>query len=206
MKAVRFTDDELVSAIRDKDRANEAISYIYQSYFETLSSLIVHNSGSRQDSEDVIQEVMVTFVHIIREGKFRGESSIKTFLMSLTRNFWLNSLRTKERLTARNMAFEKGREQEEESVMELIAERERKAQMLQLLEKTGEMCKKILLLFYYKEMPVKEMLQHLPYENEQVIRNKKSKCLKALSEQIKTQPGLSQVLERTQKDPQDENR
>jgi hypothetical protein len=50
MKAVSFTDEQLVSAIRDKDRANEAISYIYQSYFETLNSLIVHHSGSRQDS------------------------------------------------------------------------------------------------------------------------------------------------------------
>ena len=205
MKPVRLTDDELVSAIKDKDRANEGIRYIYQSYFESLSSLIVHNGGSRQDAEDVIQEVMVSFVNIIREGKFRGESSVKTFLGSLTRNFWLNNLRTKQRLDARNMIFEKGKEQEEESVMELIAEREQKAQMLQLLDKTGEMCKKILLLFYYSEMPVKEMLDHLPYENEQVIRNKKSKCLKNLSEQIKTQPGLLKVLQRTLKDQNDDN-
>ena len=205
MKPVRLTDDELVSAIKDKDRANEGIRYIYQSYFESLSSLIVHNGGSRQDAEDVIQEVMVSFVNIIREGKFRGESSVKTFLGSLTRNFWLNNLRTKQRLDARNMIFEKGKAQEEESVMEAIAEREQKAQMLQLLDKTGEMCKKILLLFYYSEMPVKEMLDHLPYENEQVIRNKKSKCLKNLSEQIKTQPGLLKVLQRTLKDQNDDN-
>jgi inorganic triphosphatase YgiF len=37
---------------------------------------------------------------------------------------------------------------------------------------------------------MKEMLAHLPYDNEQVIRNKKSKCLQKLSEQLKNNPSL----------------
>src|SRR5215213_9381235 len=191
MKSVaKYSDEELVNAISSKSGMNHAIRYIYQSYYEDLSSLIIHNSGSRQDAEDTIQEVIVTFIDIVRNGKFRGESSIKTFLVSLTRNLWLNNLRKKERSSARDVIFEKQREQVEDNMLEHMAEREKKKQVLLLLEQAGEMCKKILLLFYFQEMSMKEMVAHLPYDNEQVIRNKKSKCLQKLSEQLKNNPVL----------------
>lgn len=198
--AAKYSDEELVDAIGNKAGMNQAVRYIYQSYFEDLSSLIIHNSGTRQDAEDTIQEVIVTFIDIIRNGKFRGESSIKTFLMSLTRNLWLNNLRKKERSSARDVIFEKQREQVEDNMLEHIAEREKKKQVLLLLEQAGEMCKKILLLFYFQELSMKEMLAHLPYDNEQVIRNKKSKCLQKLSEQLKNNPALLNSLAGIMKD------
>lgn len=191
MKVVaKYSDEDLVNAITHKAGMNQAIRYIYMSYFEDLSSLIIHNSGTRQDAEDTIQEVIVTFIDIVRNGKFRGESSIKTFLMALTRNLWLNNLRKKERSSARDVIFEKQREQVEDNMLEHIAEREQKKQVLLLLNQAGDMCKKILLLFYFQEMSMKEMLAHLPYDNEQVIRNKKSKCLQKLSELLKNNPAL----------------
>lgn len=201
MKSVaKYSDEELVDAIGNKAGMNQAVRYIYTSYFEDLSSLIIHNSGTRQDAEDTIQEVIVTFIDIIRNGKFRGESSIKTFLMSLTRNLWLNNLRKKERSSARDVIFEKQRGQIDNDMLEHIAEREKKKQVLLLLEQAGEMCKKILLLFYFQELSMKEMLVHLPYNNEQVIRNKKSKCLQKLSEQLKSNPALLNSLAGIMKD------
>jgi RNA polymerase sigma factor (sigma-70 family) len=198
--AAKYSDEELVDAIGNKAGMNQAIRYIYQSYFEDLSSLIIHNSGTRQDAEDTIQEVIVTFIDVVRNGRFRGESSIKTFLMSLTRNIWLNNLRKKERSSARDVIFEKQREQVEDNMLEHIAEREKKKQVLLLLDQAGEMCKKILLLFYFQELSMKEMLAHLPYDNEQVIRNKKSKCLQKLSEQLKNNPALLNSLAGIMKD------
>jgi len=201
MKSVgKYSDEALVHAIGDRTLMNEAVLYIYQAYFEDLSSLIIHNSGTRQDAEDTIQEVIVTFIDIIRNGKFRGESSVKTFLMSLTRNVWLNHLRKKERSSARDERFVKERGHIESNMLELITEQEKKKQILLLLEQAGEMCKKILLLFYFQELSMKEMVAHLPYENEQVIRNKKSKCLQKLSEQLKNNPGLLNSLASTIKD------
>ena len=201
MKSVaKYSDEELVNALVHNAGMNQAIRYIYQSYFEDLSSLIIHNSGTRQDAEDTIQEVIVTFIDIVRNGKFRGESSIKTFLVSLTRNLWLNNLRKKERSSARDVIFEKQREQAEDNMLEHMAEREKKKQVLLLLEQAGEMCKKILLLFYFQEMSMKEMVAHLPYDNEQVIRNKKSKCLQKLSEQLKNNPALLNSLAGIMKD------
>jgi len=58
----------------------------------------------------------------------------------------------------------------------------------------GEPCKKILTLFYYDNLSMKEIVEHLPYENEQVVRNKKYKCLQALTGLIKDNPAIARQI------------
>jgi len=50
------------------------------------------------------------------------------------------------------------------------------------------------MLFYYENLSMKEMADHLPYENEQVIRNKKYKCLQQLTGFIKDNPQVAQQI------------
>lgn len=191
MKIVRnYSDAELLTAIRDKLEMNNAIWFIYQSHFDSISSLITYNSGSQQDAEDIFQEVVVTFIDIVKKDKFRGESSIKTFLVSMARNLWLNELKKRGRSQSRDVVFEKGRDEPEADISQHIADRETKKQLMELLEQLGEGCKKILVMFYYEDLSIKEMLEHLPYENEQVVRNKKYKCLQQLTELIKDNPSI----------------
>ena len=76
----------------------------------------------------------------------------------------------------------------------LIVNREMKSQLMQLVDKLGEACKKILLAFYFENLSMREILNHLDYENEQVVRNKKYKCLKQLEQMMTGQPGLVKNL------------
>lgn len=41
---------------------------------------------------------------------------------------------------------------------------------------------------------MKEILETMHYENEQVVRNKKYKCLKQLEEMVNANPALKQTL------------
>ena len=52
----------------------------------------------------------------------------------------------------------------------------------------GESCRKILSLFYYENLSMKEIVSQMHYENEQVVRNKKYKCLQQLTDKIKQNP------------------
>jgi hypothetical protein len=42
---------------------------------------------------------------------------------------------------------------------------------------------------------MKEILYHLPYENEQVVRNKKYKCLQHLTGLIKDNPAVARQMQ-----------
>lgn len=195
MEVIRnFPDSELVTNIQSGLRMDETLKAIYRSHFDSLIWYVMNNSGSRQDAEDVFQEVVVAFIDLVKKDKFRGESTVKTFLFSLNRFTWLNELKRRGRSLAREEKYEKGQEKVEMDASELIADREGKEEVVKLVGELGEACKKILLLFYYENLSMKEILETMHYENEQVVRNKKYKCLKQLEQMVNSNPALKLTL------------
>lgn len=190
----RLSDAELLAAIQQGNGLDTAIRSLYREHFERLSWLVKNNTGSQQDAEDIFQEVLLNFIALVRDNKFRGESSVKTFLYSMTKHTWLNELKKRGRTELRELNYEKERDQQEPDVSHVIAEREVKEQVMKLVDKLGETCKKILVMFYFENRSMREILGNLEYENEQVVRNKKYKCLKQLEEMITGNPSLYQNL------------
>jgi RNA polymerase sigma factor (sigma-70 family) len=187
-------DVELVSNLQAGRKMDETIKAIYRDHFESLCWFVMNNSGSRQDAEDVFQEVLVNFIDMVQKDKFRGESSVKTLLFSMNRFTWLNELKKRGRSSERELKFKKEQDKDIRDVSSFIIEREMKDSIMKLVDSLGEMCKKILLMFYYENLSMKEMLGNLDYENEQVVRNKKYKCLKQMEKMLAENPSLKQTL------------
>jgi len=189
-----FTDQSLVHALRSEANPDDAIRYLYRTQFRLTSAYIKQNSGTEEDAEDIFQELVLVFIDLLKKDKLRGESSVSTFLYALTRNIWLNELNRRGRSKRRNEIFEKGKDKTDLDVSHLIADRETKMQLMDVVDKLGDICKKILLAFYFENLAIREILQKLDYENEQVVRNKKYKCLKQLEEMIMAEPNLIKNL------------
>jgi RNA polymerase sigma factor (sigma-70 family) len=190
----KFSDSELIVAVSDKRQLNDAILSIYRQYSGIVSSFIISYGASEQDADDVFQETVIAFIDIVQKGKFRMEASIKTFLVSVARNVWRNEQKKRMRTDFREQRFESGRPQSEDGINEWINESEAKRQLRDLVFQLGEPCRKLLMLFYYENLSMKEMLNYLPYENEQVVRNKKYKCLQQLTEMMKNHPSIAVSL------------
>jgi RNA polymerase sigma factor (sigma-70 family) len=188
-----LADEAILAGIRSND-LNGVIFQIYKQYAELVSFNVVTMGGSLQDGEDIFQETVVAFIELVRKGKFRGESSIKTFLVAVARNLWFNELRKKKSGDQRAKVFETNREHIENDVMEDINQREIKEQFLVLMTHLGASCKKILTMFYYENLSFEEITVKMGYENEQVARNKKYKCMKELSDLIRDSPVLKARL------------
>lgn len=195
MEVIRnFPDSEMLDNLRSGQRMEETIKAIYRNHFGGLCWYIMNNNGSRQDAEDVFQEVMVNFIELVQKDKFRGEASVKTFLFSLNRYTWLNELKRRGRALVREEKYERGQDRVELDTSHFIADREGKAEVLRVVGELGETCRKILLLFYYENLSMKEILEATDYETEQVVRNKKYKCLKQLEQMVNANPALKQTL------------
>lgn len=190
----RFSDEELIKSLQNERDSNEAIGFMYDHFFGSLSRFIMNNQGSLQDAEDIFQEVVLNFIALVKLNKFRGESSIKTFLFSLNRFSWLNELKRRGRSFTRELNYEKGKDVIETDISNQMIQRESTDQITALMNDLGETCRKILLMFYYEDLSMKDILQQLNYENEQVVRNKKYKCLKQLEKMISDKPLLKQTL------------
>jgi RNA polymerase sigma factor (sigma-70 family) len=189
-----FTDQSLIHSLRSEANPDEAIRYLYRTQFRLTAAYIKQNSGSQEDAEDIFQELVLVFIEILKKDKFRGESSVSTFLYALTRNIWLNELSRRGKSKQRDEIFEKGKDKSDPDVNHLIVDRETKLQLMKVVDKLGETCKKILVAFYFDNLAIREILQTLSYENEQVVRNKKYKCLKQLEQMMTAEPDLVKNL------------
>jgi RNA polymerase sigma factor (sigma-70 family) len=190
--APEYSDVELIELIRSDEALNNPVKHLYEKYFYVLSSFIEQNQGSREDAEDIFQEVVLTFIELVRKNKFRGESSVKTFLFAVNRNIWFNELKKRGRQLKRNEKFTVSLPDTESGIDRIISGREARQQIFGIIESLGEVCRKILLAFYYENLSITEILSRLDYQNEQVVRNKKAKCMKSLEEKFNADPALAQ--------------
>jgi RNA polymerase sigma factor (sigma-70 family) len=190
--APEYSDVELIELIRSDEALNNPVKHLYEKYFYVLSSYIEQNQGSREDAEDIFQEVVLTFIELVRKNKFRRESSVKTFLFAVNRNIWLNELKKRGRQLKRNEKFTVSLPDTESGIDTIISGREARQQIFGIIESLGEVCKKILLAFYYENLSITEILSRLNYQNEQVVRNKKAKCMRSLEDKFNANPALAQ--------------
>lgn len=177
----RYTDAELVSALKHPKEMDTAIRALYKENYGVLENYILKNNGNKEDAADIIQETIVAFIEMVEQDKFRGEASVKSILYAITRNLWLADLRKKSSTENRNRIFEKAKDTTEEAAIHHLIKREHFAEIQQLFEKLGAKCKQLLLLVYYEDLSMSDIMQQMPdYQNEQVLRNKKYKCMKQL--------------------------
>lgn len=193
-RAESLTDAEIIDSLSQNQDVDTSLKFLYRSHYEYLGRYVVNNNGNWDDAQDIFQEVMIAFTNLVRAGKFRGESSIKTFLYSLNKNIWLNELKKRSRAEVREMKFEKATDKTEHGISAAMEAREANAGLMKVMDELGETCKKILLLYYYENQSMKEILTSLNYENEQVVRNKKYKCLKQLEELLAENKSLYHQL------------
>lgn len=187
-----FSDEEIISAISSSSSIDAAVRHIYERHYHAVSEYVRQNGGSWQDGEDIFQEAIVTFIELVRQGKFRGDSSVGTFLYAVNRNIWLNEIRKRGRQESYHKKFGLAQDETVEGVDLLISKREARLQVMKMIDQLGEACKTILIAFYYEKLAIADILKKLNYQNEQVVRNKKAKCMKMLEEKLHADPASAE--------------
>ena len=189
MKGDDISNDQRILAGIFSNDLNAIIHQLYKQYSGVVIAYIITNQGSQQDGEDVFQEALIAFINLVKSGKFRGEASLQTTFVSIARNIWLNEQKKRKSLDTRGKLFENARQQEADPASQLL-QREVSEQFLELMARLGESCKSLLTMVYYENLSNKDILERTHYESEQVIRNKKYKCMKELTDLIKDNPTL----------------
>lgn len=185
-KTEKYSDQELISAIMNRQNINQAIRFMYDGYYRYLETYVLQNSGSTDDAADMIQETFLVFIKVIEENKYRQESGVKSFLYSILKNLWITELRKRKSMGIRNELFENSKESMAPDISHSLVKHESHQLVMDLFQSLGQKCKNILLLFYYENLPMKEIMEKEDFSNEQVLRNKKHKCLKSLIEKIQS--------------------
>jgi RNA polymerase sigma factor (sigma-70 family) len=175
-------DARVLDMIRNGDE--KALVLLYESNRKMISAFIARNNGTHDDYEDMLQEALVVLWERVRAGRFEYSSKLSTFVFGTVKNIWLRRLAKAKReiptdLQSDDQADPSG------SVLDTMIENEETAAVRDALEKIGEQCKKLLLLFYWEECSMAEIAGKMGFANAETVKSKKYQCKKSLEKVLK---------------------
>jgi RNA polymerase sigma factor (sigma-70 family) len=183
---------DIVQELQHQD-INRPVRYLYEQYFESAAQEIRLKGGSDDDAADIFQEAVLIVIDKVKSGLFKGESSIKTFLLAVVRKLWLYERRTRSRRLVREQKYT-DLEIESNDIPDRRFSIINTDAIKRVFEQVGETCSKILTGVYYEKKSMKELLEQFNYENEQVLRNRKARCMKKLKGILNENPLLLEQL------------
>jgi len=170
-------DARILDMIRKGDE--HALVLLYQSNRKMISSFISRNNGTHDDYEDMLQEALVILWERVKSGKFEYSSKLSTFLYATVRNMWLRRLAKAKREIPTDLQSNDHADPAR-STLDTLIENEETEAVRNALDRIGEQCKKLLLLFYWEECSLEEIAQRMGFANAETAKSKKYQCKKSL--------------------------
>jgi len=112
--------------------------------------------GGNPDWEDIVNEIMTQTIEKITSGEFRGESSIGTFIYTITSRRIVDYIRQKSKILRH--APEPNPYPDPQEAVEI---RERADKIAGCIQKLKPKFKEILYLYYFKELSREEVAREL---------------------------------------------
>lgn len=85
---MKYSDPEIIEGLKKGDTA--VFKYILKKYFPYVKKYVCKTTGTREDSEDVLQEALYI---IYKKKSEMSKSSFKAYFTGICKNIWLNHLR-----------------------------------------------------------------------------------------------------------------
>jgi RNA polymerase sigma factor (sigma-70 family) len=176
------TDARIVDLIRRGDE--EGLTLLYQANVRMVRAFILRNKGSAQDADDMLQEAVVILWEKVRRGEFELRAKLSTFVFATVKNLWLRRLAQMRREIPTELDPERA-ESGDPSPLEEAIETEEAGRVRDALERLGDPCRTLLVLFYWEELSMEEIAERLGFANADTAKSKKYQCKKALERLLK---------------------
>lgn len=157
----------------------EALASLHRANWKVVYSYVLRNNGNADDADDLLQEALIVLWERVRGGRFEQRARIGTFLFATVRNLWLRRLARSRRESATPDPPEPPAPADE-TPLELLIHGEETRAVAGALERLGEPCRTLLLLFYWEERSMEQIAVELGYANAATAKAKKYQCKKAL--------------------------
>ncbi|MEN0049485.1 MAG: sigma-70 family RNA polymerase sigma factor [Bacteroidota bacterium] len=195
-KTNHYTNKELVAAILDPKRREKALEDVW--YDKDLVQIVRKKFGRQiKDESDlttVYNDTIIKFDKNVREGKFRGDSDWRTYIIGIFKylmlHFYRNSKKlAKEKLPSIDHHINSPEEElissQSKNITELIVEK--------LLKQISEICQKRLYAYYFEELSTKEIASQEDIET-QSVKTRLLRCRKSLRKLIEANEGIMCII------------
>lgn len=207
MKNQLFSDEILLQKMRSTSRLerNEALKSLYND--NTVNFKIremARDYNYQADADDALQDGIILLDEMVRDGRFRSESSVKTFLIGICRNIMRNKVRSAEKVIYKEEIKEADLDDTsvhdatpEEAILILESsekEQQRDSILRGLLSQLTDRCQDVLRLYYYESYNMAKIALERGLKNANQAGKAADQCRKQLYALISEQPTLMNFL------------
>lgn len=168
------TDEQINQALLGTEQQREEVfAYLYQQsgWREWVLRHVSREGGDESSGEDVFQESLILLDRNLREGRFRGGSSLQTYFLGIAKQWWFNRQRG-----IRPVSLSPDYDRPVTETPERIAlQNERKQLIDSILDIIGDHCKKVLSL-YKLSLTNEEIAQELGLSSPEMAKKYTYRC------------------------------
>ncbi|MFZ9755107.1 MAG: RNA polymerase sigma factor [Bacteroidia bacterium] len=180
-------DQQMVARIQMGDK--EALVELYRQYNAMVSQLVLGMGGSADDVDDVFQETLVALWENMRKQEFVLSSKLSTYLYSIAKNQCMRLLDKRKRIQNEDPLSHTRKAEVDSPDKRMDESLIRKA-----LQHLGDLCRSILIMYYYDGFDMKNIAKAHHFTNANVAKSKKYQCLKQLEGMVKKQYNATDFL------------
>lgn len=141
-----WTDQKIIESIKAGGAAREKALYhvfFQQDWKGAAIAFVLKSGGYEADGDDIAQKAFVLFENNVRRGKFKAQSSLKTYFLAIARYQWYKEMKRRRPMDELQPEhYEEGGGNVEESYIS----QEKKEFLGKALAKLSERCQEILRL------------------------------------------------------------
>lgn len=170
------SDSRVLDLIRKGEE--EALVMLYKANRQSITSYVTRNHGTHEDGEDMLQEALTVLWERVRAGRFEYAAKLSTFLYATVKNMWMRQLARRRREMP--MAGEADVPSDDPSPLDLLIDSDEARGVRQALNRLGDPCRKLLMLFYWEEKTMEEIAAAMGFANAETAKSKKYQCKEML--------------------------
>lgn len=183
----------------DDNERNNALKILYMD--KAINAKI--NEWSRacnlksKEPDDILQEGVIILDRKVRDGSFRGESNVKTYLLGICKRLIWDSVKKKEILDFQEDLGTGPNTPSYDHFNDLEQSNEEKTRdnaLHEIIDQLGGNCPEALKSYYFEGMKMAQVALKIGLKNDKQAKKAVSRCRQKLRDAINNNPTLSQIL------------
>ena len=204
MKTVSISSFDLFSALQGNDlkSRNAALRSLYMNPMINAKVREWVKTYALRDKEpdDVLQEGIILLDDLVRNGRFRGESRVETFLLGICKNLIRDGSKKAHRVFFKDEVTDNDLKDEDTVADSLVAselsamETQRDGELMAAMRQLSPVCQDALRLYYLESKSMREVAEARGLANPEQAKKNVHRCRENLREAILGNPFLQNIL------------
>ena len=178
----KFSDEEILEGLRQEGLGERRFTQIfYEQYMDFIYSGIKRHGLSFEESQDAYSDAVIGVCKHIRQGNFRGESKLSTYLFQSFSNRSVDRIRKKSsHIIAEEIEQYAHIPDKARNILKQLELQDDLSEVKKLMDQLGEKCRRLLIEAEYYGYSMDEIAERMGFNKASTASNIKYRCMKRL--------------------------